>query len=76
MVGALFFGVGWLRGEPWKNPLLVSILLAIAALPEALSALVTVSLVLGAGRLMKSHALIRKLPAVETLASLSWASPA
>ena len=39
VVGGLFFAVGWLRGEPWENLLLVSISLAIASLPEALSAL-------------------------------------
>ena len=72
VVGGLFFAVGWLRGEPWENLLLVSISLAIASLPEALSALVTVSLALGAGRLMESHALIRQLPAVETLGSVTF----
>ncbi|OWP62257.1 ATPase [Hymenobacter amundsenii] len=72
VVGSLFFWVGWLRGEPWEDLLLVSISLAIAALPEALPALVTVSLALGAGRLMQSHALIRKLPAVETLGSVTY----
>ena len=71
-VGALFFLMGWLRGAPLRELLLVSVSLAIAALPEALPALVTVALALGAERLVRHHALVRKLPAVETLGSVTY----
>lgn len=68
----ILFGIGLLRGEAPMNMLLLSISLAVAAIPEALPALINIALAAGARRLMHKKALIRKLPAVETLGSISY----
>ena len=68
---AVIIVLGVLRGQPFLEMLLFGVALAVAVVPEALPAVVTISLAVGVQRMVKRNALIRRLPTVETLGSTS-----
>ncbi len=70
-VVAVIVGFGLVRGQPFIEMLIFGIALAVAVVPEALPAVVTISLAIGVQRMVKRHALMRRMTAVETLGSTS-----
>lgn len=71
VIVAIDLALGLMRGRTWLEAIVFSISLAVAAVPEGMPAIVTVALALGVQRMAMRNALVRKLPSVETLGSVS-----
>jgi Ca2+-transporting ATPase len=72
IIVVLIVALGLFRGQPFIEMLVFGIALAVAVVPEALPAVVTISLAIGVQRMVRRHALVRRLPAVETLGSTTF----